>query len=144
MEVLPYLPSYCEACLAIFDSNTPQFFHPSERESFAHFLQDPNCTYLVMEHDDAIVGCGGFHLDDSKTQARLCWGMIHQSAQRQGLGRFLLLYRIREIGKAGAVERVTLQTTPAAATFYEKQGFKRVQPTDVHLVDLVMKLTVCP
>ena len=70
--------------------------------------------------------------------------MIHQNAQRQGLGRFLLLYRIREIGKAGAVERVTLQTTPAAATFYEKQGFKRVQPTDVHLVDLVMKLTVCP
>ena len=144
MEVLPYLTSYSEACLAIFDSNTPQFFQPSERESFAQFLQDPNCTYLVMEHDDAIVGCGGFYLDDSKAQARLCWGMIHQAAQRQGLGRFLLLYRIREIGKAGVVERVTLQTTAAAATFYEKQGFKRVQPSDPHIVDMVMKLTVCP
>ena len=96
-----------------------------------------------MEHDDAIVGCGGFYLDDSKTQAHLCWGMIHQNAQRQGLGRFLLLYRIREIGNAGAVERVSLQTSPAAATFYEKQGFKRTPPTHIHLVDMVMKLTVC-
>lgn len=144
MEVVNYLPSHRDDCLAVFDSNTPQFFHSTERESFAQFLQNPNCTYLVMEHEDAIVGCGGFYLDPSKTQARLCWGMTHKSAQRQGLGRFLLLYRIREIGKAGGVERVSLQTSAAAANFYEKQGFKRTQPTHPHLIDMVMKLTVCP
>ncbi len=144
MEVLDYLPFHHEACLAILDSNTPQFFQPAERESFAQFLQNPNCTYLVMEHDDAIVGCGGFYLDNSKTQAHLRWGMIHYNAQRQGLGRFLLLYRIREIGKAGDVESVSLQTSPVVASFYEKQGFKRVQPTHHQLVDMVMKLTVCP
>ncbi len=144
MEVLPYLPTHLDACLAIFDSNTPTFFQPAEHESFAQFLQNPNCTFIVLEHDEAIIGCGGFYLDDSKTHARLCWGMIHQSAQRQGLGRFLLLYRIREIGKAGAVQMVSLQTSPAAATFYEKQGFKLTQPTHSHIIEMVMKLTVCP
>lgn len=144
MEVIQYQPSHLDACLAVFDSNTPAFFQPAERKFFAQFLQELNSNYIVLKHDEAIVGCGGFYLDDSKTQARLCWGMIHQSAQRQGLGRFLLLYRIREISKAGAVQMVSLQTSPGTATFYEKQGFKQTQSSHPEHIEMVMKLTVCP
>jgi hypothetical protein len=53
MDVRPYSSADRPACLAVFDSNTPRFFHPGERRNFETFLDAPFCSYLVVEHDIA-------------------------------------------------------------------------------------------
>jgi hypothetical protein len=69
--------------------------------------------------------------------------MIRNDSRKLGLGRFLQLYRIREIGRAGQVEIVRVEASPPSAPFFEKQGF-RVQGAANSRVELLKKLTVCP
>jgi N-acetylglutamate synthase-like GNAT family acetyltransferase len=90
-----------------------------------------------MEHEETVVGCGGYSLSPDQSTATLRWGMIRADAQKMGLGRFLLMYRIREIGKAGTVGVVFAHPPRPSAGFFEKQGFR------VNGVELVKKLTVC-
>jgi N-acetylglutamate synthase-like GNAT family acetyltransferase len=139
MDLRPYLPSDREACLEIFDSNFPR----ETRGQFERFLQQSPATYFVMEHEGALLACGGYHLDAVQGLATLVWGMVRRDSQKMGLGRYLLMYRLREIGKAGGIDRVRLQTSPESAKFFEAQGFKVVNAAN-HRVELLKKLTVCP
>jgi GNAT superfamily N-acetyltransferase len=90
-----------------------------------------------MEHEDTIVGCGGYSLSADRSAAELQWGMVHAAFQRNGFGRFLLMYRIREIGRAGSVSMVAVRPPQHAIGFFEKQGFRANGP------ELIRKLTVC-
>ena len=106
--------------------------------------------YFVMEHEESIVGCGGYSLSPDGTAATLQWGMVHSNHRKMGLGRFLLLYRIREIGKAGTVGLVFAHSPRPSVGFFEKQGFrvngieKDACAPGVDRVELIRKLTVCP
>jgi N-acetylglutamate synthase-like GNAT family acetyltransferase len=147
MEVRPYLASDRDDCLAVFDSNAARgFFGPAARGAFEVFLENPAGPYLVLEHDGRIVGCGGYRVDPDQPAAVLSWGMIHYDLHRNGLGRYLLLYRLKEIGRAPFVQFVVLETPPQAAPFFEKFAFRPVesQETDAGLVRMRMKLKVCP
>ena len=128
MDIRPYSNSDRDACLACCESA-----HHSE---FAQFLKSPG-TYFVMVHDGRIVGCGGFSMD-SPNSATLRWGMVHPQFRRMGLGRFLLMYRMKEIGRAGSVATVAVLPPPEFAAFYERQGFRLAAGV------LVKKLSVCP
>jgi ribosomal protein S18 acetylase RimI-like enzyme len=149
MDVRPYLPSDRDACLAIFDSNSPEFFKSHGRGDFEEFLDGPGGNYFVMEHEGAVIGCGGYIVAPEKTLARLVWGIVGRDWRRQGLGRFLLLFRLREITKAGGVEMVHLDTPPDSAPFFRSQGFKvaRVEKDGyapgLDRLEMTMKLTVC-
>ncbi|MEO8028211.1 MAG: GNAT family N-acetyltransferase [Bryobacteraceae bacterium] len=148
MDIRPYVSTDRNACLALFDSNVPDFFDASERKGFADFLDSPNCAYFVMEHDDAVVGCGGYAIDGEV--GSMVWGMVRRDSQKLGLGRFLLLYRVRKISKAGSVGLVRLATSQRTASFFEKQGFKATRVVKdgfapgIDRVEMVMKLNVCP
>ena len=150
MDLRPYQPADRDACLAIFDSNSPRFFAPAERQQIETFLDRPDCPYLVMELDGAIVACGGYALDAEQTVASLVWGMVRADSQKLGLGRFLLLFRLREIGRLGGVQMVRLDTSQHSAAFFEKQGFKVVgvvpdgYAPGLDRVEMVKKLIVCP
>ncbi len=65
-----------EACLAIFNSNTPPFFAPHEREEFAQFLDTLSGPYFVVEHNGQVIGCGGFFLIPNTPAVVLTWGMV--------------------------------------------------------------------
>lgn len=143
MDVRPYTAGDREACLAIFDSNVPDYFQAGERSGLAEFLEQPGCTYLVMEHDGAVVGCGGYRSTEDPPVGRLVWGMVRRDLQRQGLGRFLLYLRLKELSKSGGVQRVSLTTSPQAAPFFEREGF-RVIEAGAGVVEMVKKLAVCP
>jgi GNAT superfamily N-acetyltransferase len=129
MDLRSYLPVDRDACLAIFDSNTPQFFDPGERATFEAFLDRPDGHYVVMEHEGALVGCGGYTITAEERLASLVWGMVRRDSHKLGLGRYLLLFR--------------------AAPFFERQGFKviRVVPdgygNGLDRVEMVKKLIVC-
>lgn len=146
----PYTPADRDACLAVFDSNTPDFFRSHERRHFEDFLASPNCFYFIMEHDSAVVGCGGYFIGSDKARARLVWGMVRRDWHRQGVGRFLLLFRLRVIKKAGGVQTVALDTPQRTVALFESQGFKVVRverdgyASGVDRVEMTMKLTVCP
>ncbi len=150
MDVRPYLPVDRDACLAVFDSNTPDFFESHSRRDFEKFLDGPGGPYFVMEHDGAIIGCGGYSVEDEKAPARLVWGMVRRDWRRQGLGRFLLLFRLREITKRGGVEMVHLDAAPDSAPFFQSQGFKVASivrdgyAAGLDRIEMTMKLTVCP
>jgi GNAT superfamily N-acetyltransferase len=150
MDLRPYLHPDRAACLGVFESNVPEYFAPAERSLFEAFLDDPDCPYFVMEHDDAIVGCGGYALAQQDGIASMVWGMVRRDSHKLGLGRFLLLYRLREIGKTGGIQMVRLDTSQKAEPFFRKQGFKATglikdgYGPGLDRVEMVMKLTVCP
>ncbi len=143
MDIRPYSPVDRDPCLAVFDSNSPHFLDPSARRDFEKFIDRQSCPYFVMEHDGAIVGCGGYSIEQEKALARLVWGMVRSDSHKLGLGRYLLLFRLREITKAGGVQTVHLDTPQHSAKFYEKQGFK-VIGGELDRVEMMMKLVVCP
>lgn len=150
MDVLPFTPEHAGACLAIFDANCPAAFHPDERKDFVAFLAAPPYPYFVLVHDGAVLAAGGYRLIEGAASARLHWGMVRPDMQRQGLGRYLLLYRLREIGKLPGIETVECGTTPLSAPFFEKQGFRAIRVekdgwgAGMDRVEMRKKLAVCP
>jgi N-acetylglutamate synthase-like GNAT family acetyltransferase len=142
MDVRPWSPDDRAQCLAVFDSNVPHSFDIRERGNFESFLDDGPGQYLVLEHEDAVVGCGGWAPEADAGMFRLNWGMVKREMHRMGIGKFLLLYRLRELAKTGA-ERVRLSAPQNSAGFFQKQGFK-VQSSENDRVEMIMKLNVCP
>jgi N-acetylglutamate synthase-like GNAT family acetyltransferase len=139
MDIRPYTSADRDACLAVFDSNAPSLLSPGLRDALAARL-NAAAPFYVAEHDGAIIGCGGYSV--SGPTAQLEWGIVHRQWQRQGLGRFLLFYRLREITKAAAVEMVHLETPDAAAPFFASQGF-RESSRAAGQVHMTKRLTVC-
>jgi ribosomal protein S18 acetylase RimI-like enzyme len=149
MDIRPYSNLDRAACLDVFDSNAPQFFHPSERASFEAFLDAVDCAYFVMEHESRVAGCGGYALSEDKSIASLVWGMVRSDLHRLGLGRFLLLFRLRRISQTTGVPLVRLGTSQHTVAFFEKQGFKMVSvqkdgyAPGMDRIEMIMKLAVC-
>jgi N-acetylglutamate synthase-like GNAT family acetyltransferase len=136
VDIRAYAAADRDACLEIFDSNSPGLM---ERDPFVQFLADPG-SFFVAEHNDQIVGCGGYSLHGAA--ARLHWGMVHRKFQRQGLGRFLLFYRLREITRDPAVQMVGLTAPRPAVPFFQSQGFREAVG-DEQSAEMVKRLTVC-
>jgi N-acetylglutamate synthase-like GNAT family acetyltransferase len=138
MDIRPYTSADRDACLDLFDSHFPAPSCPD----FAAFLASPAGLFFVLDHESCIVGCGGYTLDGSPGAATLVWVMVRPDLQRQGLGRYLLMYCLRQIGNLGGIDRVVVDAPPTAVRFFERQGFRpfSVQPDHVQLQK---KLTVC-
>lgn len=118
-----------DACLALFDGNTPRFFDPSERADFAAWLDTSTHPYLVILRDGRIVACGGHAIEADGTSASLCWGMVAQDAHGQGLGRALTQARLDAIRAVPGVARVRMNTSQHTQGFYAGYGFEAVKVT---------------
>ena len=144
MEVRPYSPNDLAACLRLFDSNRPSYFTAEERGRFETFLAPPPGNYYVLENDGDLLGCGGFAVEPEAGLVSLTWGMVRQDLHRKGLGKFLLFYRLREIGKLPGISMVRLETSQPTAGFFEKAGgFRVVTHEPDGRVTMVKKLVVC-
>jgi GNAT superfamily N-acetyltransferase len=111
------------ACIEIFGTNVPRFFHEGEREAFTRFLDTEARHYLVVLEGDDILGCGGFSLGDEGRTASLCWGMVRSDRHGQGVGARLLLARLQAIATTSAT-LVRLATSQHTAGFYGRYGFE--------------------
>ena len=144
MEVRPYSPNDLAACLRLFDSNRPQYFTVEERSQFEAFLAAPFGSYYVLENDGDLLGCGGFVGENEVGLVRLTWGMVRHDLHRSGLGKFLLFYRLREIGKLAGMTMVRVETTQHTVGFFEKAGgFRVITQEPDGRVTMVKKLAVC-
>ena len=131
--VRSYRPGDRDACLALFDGNTPRFFDPSERPGFAAWLDALTQPYLVIERvsdgDTRIVACGGHAIEADGSSASLCWGMVAQDAHGQGLGRALTQARLDAIRAMPQVASVHMNTSQHTQGFYAAFGFETVKVT---------------
>jgi len=135
------------ACLALFDGNVPDYFHATEREAFGEFLessdyrpprlrQNPgDARFYVLQDKDAILGCGGWYLEDDI--AGLTWGIVSRAQHGKGLGRVLLQERLKIVRKDGRAKSVRVRTTPKIQGFFEHFGFRLVRKNLVGVVDEV-------
>lgn len=123
MIARPYDVADREACLALFDSNVPRFFDPSERAGFADFLDRNRPPYQVIERDGRVVACGGHAVEPDGRTASLCWGMVAQGLHGQGLGRMLTEARLAAARAEPGVTSVRLDTGRHTTGFYERFGF---------------------
>ena len=121
--VRPYQASDRDACLALFDGNTPRFFDPSERADFAAWLATSPHPYLVILRGGRLVACGGHAPDGDGSVASLCWGMVAQYLHGQGLGRALTQARLDAIGAMPGVASVRMNTSQHTQGFYAAFGF---------------------
>lgn len=143
MDLVEYRAQDRDACLALFDANSPKWFHPTERPAFEAVLGQLPGPYFVARHEERVAACGGW------AGNRIYWLMVDPRLQGQGLGRFLVLFLLREIGRAGH-RTAALGTTPAVTGFYEKFGFRATEVTPdgyapgMDRVEMVKKLEVCP
>lgn len=117
-----YRPADRAACLAVFATNRPRYFHEGETQDFAAFLDQDATHYLVVLEGEDIVGCGGFALSEDGQQASLCWGMIRSERHGRGIGAQLLRARLEAIAGTTA-ERVRLSTSQHTEGFCRRFGF---------------------
>lgn len=137
LRLSDFQPADRDACLAAFDSNTPQYYHPNEREMFAAFIDSghylpprlhrlgaPAGHLYVVTRGVELVACGGWYLDGAL--ANLSFGTVHRSRHRQGIGTFLLEARLKAIRIDSLAAIVRIRTTPSVQGFYERALFEVV------------------
>ena len=134
LHIRPYLSTDREACLAVFDSNLPEYFAEGERAYFEAFLDveiTAGARYYVVETDDdtgtgRLSACGGFSLNEGAVYLR--WGMVARHAQGKGLGRRLLAARLQGIETTFQQQfpgqAIRIHTSPLTEAFYRQHGFK--------------------
>ncbi|NHF68446.1 GNAT family N-acetyltransferase [Xanthomonas hortorum] len=123
--IRPYRPYDFDACMAVFDGNVPAFFSAEERPEFVRFLTQHAAAwhYCVIERACEVVACAGYSISTDGTTASLCWGMVHPSLHRQGLGTELLLARLEAVRLTPNIQRVVLDTSQHTQAFYARFGF---------------------
>lgn len=133
MSIRPFTPEDRDACLALFDSNVPEFFAPEERADFMSWLGRPfdpgeSGEYYVLEDGGRVVACGGVWLGpgNGEAAAGLSWGMVARDAQRRGYGSALLHFRLERLRALGAAD-VHLDTSQHSAPFFARFGFREVR-----------------
>ena len=143
----PYQPSDKEACLRIFDSNTPKYFLSNERETFAKYLDNHGEGYLIVENTQGQpVACGGYVVGLDGGAASFCWGMVHKDWHGKGLGRSLLTNRLRTLAQTPQMRLIRLDTSQKSVEFFMKWGFKTYRITqnyygpDLHRYEMYMIL----
>ena len=127
MRLRPYRAADKQACLSIFDSNTPVYFAPHELADYEKFLDALPSFYFVVEDDRGVIACGGYYVKNASDSAGLTWGMVRREAHHKGIGTFLLLARLEELCRNQSARFVRLDTSQHSRGFFERFGFKVVR-----------------
>ncbi len=130
MRIRDYDAADRAACLALFESNSPAYFDPSERADYEAFLDAIAFPYLVIEEEAGLAACGGWARRSSDPGVvDLCWGMVRRDLHRSGLGARLLEARLAQIRATPGIRAVLLQTTQHTEGFFARYGFVTRQVT---------------
>lgn len=156
MLITAYTPEHYDACMAIFDSNTPKYFDPAEREYLVNWLRGKNEGrnsyesnkaehFYVLEDGGEVMGCGGFYIPEARPVANMVWGMVHGAYHKHGYGRALFIYRVQQVATLYPDAAIILDTSQHTYGFFEKLGFEVTQITlnaygeGLHRYDMVKK-----
>ena len=132
IEFRRYIPAYLLIAESIFDSNSPWFVHPEEKEDMYKFLTEElsELVYWIMFVDGIGVGMCGYHYDQEKDEGILCWGLLHQDHHGKHLGEKMLLHRIDELKKISPSVKIICRTSQITEGFFARYGFKTLHAED--------------
>jgi len=128
INIRPFSQDDLEAVVAIFRSNIPKYFGPSEEPGLREFLGGPTEYYYVIESEGEVAGAGGIGLNDDDTVS-LCWGMVHERHLGTGLGKLVTEYRIERSREVFGNKAMVISTSQHTEGFYKKFGFVTVEHT---------------
>jgi len=129
MQIRPYTHADLEAVVAVFRSNIPKYFGPSEEPELREFLADVQSQdYFVIEIAGEVVGAGGIALNEDDTVS-LCWGMVDERHLGTGLGKLLTKYRIERSREVFGDRAMVTSTSQHTEGFYKKFGFLTIEHT---------------
>lgn len=114
-----------DTCIAVFESNVPEYFTVEERADFTSFLDALPGPYLVVEDAmSTVVACGGHATGETPERADLCWGMVRRDLHGHGIGRLLTEARVQAAFSEPTVRVVALNTSQRTVDFYRRMGFR--------------------
>jgi N-acetylglutamate synthase-like GNAT family acetyltransferase len=86
---------------------------PAEEKDWLH--------YVMLNEQDHVVGCL-VAIIKSKASARLRQMAVHESFQRQGVGKALLAFAEKDLRQTG-IREIIIHARKHAAGFYQKNGY---------------------
>ena len=125
LRVRAYNHADLPGCMAVFASNRG-FTLPEDSSLMERHLSDVFVHYLVIEGPEGILACGGIDPRGDINRADLCFGMVHRSYHRRGLGTLLLLCRLALVDCSEGEVMVFLETSHKTEGFYRRFGFEPV------------------
>ncbi|MFL5753612.1 MAG: GNAT family N-acetyltransferase [Bacteroidia bacterium] len=120
-----YTPADKPALIEIFNSNVPKYFAPEEQDDLHACVAETGVSYFVLEKKGKVVGSGGIVVNEDDTVS-ICWGMIHNSYHKTGLGKQLLEFRLQKLKELYPGKDVIVNTSQATELFFTKYGFKTI------------------
>ena len=124
----PFLLSDREACLAVFDTNCPEFFAPNERRDYERFLAGNPSTYVVCIRNHKIVGAYGFKISSESRRGCISWIMVDASARGNGLGTRMIC-RVLEAVSSGNTTVIDIAASQKSAPFFARFGAVEINRT---------------
>ena len=140
----PYLPTYKEACLKLFDANCPEFFASNERTEYENFLETNPKNYELCIVEGSVVGAFGL-MGDGTSHRNLRWILLEPSSQGLGIGAKIMGRVVLNASESG-VRVVNIAASHKSAPFFAKFGSTEVTVTTngwgtgLHRVDMVLRL----
>lgn len=122
MLIRSYKETDKRSVIKLIRGNTPEFFAPEEEEDLLFYLDNYAQNYFVVEIDNQVVGSGGYNIAEDGITAKISWDIIDSEAQGKGIGRYLTVYRIKDILKNKDIKILSVRTSQLAYKFYEKFG----------------------
>lgn len=117
------------ACLDIYRANEAlDLVPPHYEEDFEASLRRKDILFLVATLDEKVAACGGVsYTTKGRTNAYLCYGLVHPDHQRRKIGTSLLLARLSLLRSALAQPvDINLQATQFSKSYFAKIGFAYV------------------
>ncbi len=121
--IRPYKEFDHQAVIELFDANSPNYFHPSERKAIIDYLNNEREDYYVVTSENTIIGAGGINYDYEHHTAKLSWDMVQPTSQGSGIGKMLTQFRLNRIQELPGIKTIEVRTSQLAHSFYEKVGF---------------------
>ncbi len=140
-----YSSSDKERCLALFDSNCPEYFAPNERRDYENFLSSNPSGYEVCIGNKKIAGAFGLFKEENNNHCRLDSILLSPDAQGKGIGS-IIMDRVVMQAKDFGVDRVFIATSHKADKFFKKKGAVKLSETkhgwgpDMHRIDMELHL----
>lgn len=140
----PYSLGDQEICLALFDTNCPEYFAPSERRDYENFLNSNPPGYELCVSNGNIVGAFGL-IEENVNKSRLDWILLNQYSQGSGIGS-IIMNRVLAQARDTRVAVILITTSHKVYNFFEKFGAIKVSEIEnglglgLHRVDMELRL----
>jgi predicted N-acetyltransferase YhbS len=114
-------------CLELYALNEPGRFPRGVAQQYEASLVQGSSYYLVAEDDGRVIASGGLSYYTRQDVAVLCFGLVHPSQQRRGIGTALLLARLSLLKPSRPEYHVLVFAVEDSFGFYRRFGFRDFQ-----------------